>query len=82
MIDALVWLQGLSGFLKFLVSGVAVLLCVGFLMLLWQAPPTKSATAETRNPPAAGPTINQSVTSHGQTGGITAHTVNSDAARK
>jgi hypothetical protein len=80
--DKLLLLQGLSGLTKLMISCAAVFVCGAFLVFLWQEPSTKSATADSKVPPFAGPVVNQNVTSHGQSGGITAHTVNSDAARK
>jgi hypothetical protein len=80
--DKLLLLQGLSGLTKLLISFAAVFVCGAFLVFLWQEPSSKPATSESRGPPVAGPIVNQNVTSHGQSGGITAHTVNSDATRK
>jgi hypothetical protein len=80
--DKLLLLQGLSGLTKLLISCAAVFACGAFLVFLWQEPSTKAVATESKIPPIAGPVINQNVTSHGQSGGITAHTVNTDAARK
>lgn len=80
--DKLLLLQGLSGLTKLMISCAAVFICGAFLVFLWQEPSAKPAISDAKVPPVAGPVINQSVTSHGQSGGITAHTVNSDAAPK
>jgi hypothetical protein len=83
-IEFVVWLQGFSALSKALLTGAVGLMFALFLVLLWQKPGTTTANVErpAQAVPASGPVINQNVTSHGQSGGITAHTVNSDAAKK
>jgi len=83
MIEYVAWLQGLSGLIKVMLTGAVALICGGFLVLLWQEPrTTPTAGKPAQATPLSGPVIHQNVTSHGQSGGITAHKVNSDVARK
>jgi hypothetical protein len=57
------------------IAGASLLIWVGYLV---QGAPAKKADAALT--PGGGVTVDQSVTSHNQSGGITAHTVNSGAA--